>query len=513
MAARGKPFSFLAPLLFVGLAAGFVGLYFYRHTDPPPTVAAPDPRASQITASLAAADEAEKTGQWEIAKAALERAVALDPGNEILKGRLEEAVEESKRAVLVAEAGEARKQGNSAEEAAKLEEARRIREENELRGRQAAAQLNAMVQRAKALEKDGCVPLSIETWRQVSSAAEDRELKEYFAAHPSETVADADSDAIARKLASLLALLDDGEKSAVAQKAEGLAREGVAAKLESRMTTAIAKLKEAIGLDARDEWKKALEEAQAYVADSDKFLDAGLKAYEKQEWREAAENLELALSLNKECAAATKLLPVVKAAAVRKAMLAVPAATVLAGGAETKVKAFFIDPTEVSEAQYCAYLRAVHIPLPVRWRSAGKPDGDGSLPVMGVSAAEAAAYARWAGKRLPSEAEWLAAAGAGDGRAYPWGAEWDAAKANAKSQAPWACGAKPAGASPCGALDLAGNVAEWTSTVEDGKRVAKGGSFLFPESSCLLTWRWLEDDDLGFPGFGFRCAADGDEEK
>ena len=194
-------------------------------------------------------------------------------------------------------------------------------------------------------------------------------------------------------------------------------------------------------------------------------------------------------------------------------MVAVAGATVVAAGADTKVNAFYVDPTEVTEAQYCAYLLAEGLQMPARWRTTRKPDGDGMLPMMGISAKEATTYAAWAGKRLPTEAEWLAAAGAADGRAYPWGADWDPSKANAKSAAPWACGSKTAGASPCGALDMAGNVAEWTSTVENGKRVAKGGSFLFPESSCALSWRWLEDDDLGFPGFGFRCAADGDEEK
>jgi len=513
MAARGKPFSILAPLLFVGLAAGFVGLYFYRHSQPLAPATSPDPRAGQVAASLQAADDAEKAGQWELARKALERAVALDTGNAVLKGRLEEAVEEEKRARLIAEASEARKAGDPAAEAAKLEEARRIREESDLRGRQAAAALEALVKRAQAAEKDGCVPLALESWRQVSTAAENRDAKEYFAAHPSEAVQEAAADAVAKRLAALQARLDDGEKSELAKKAEGLAREGVTAKSEGRMTTAIAKLKEAIGLEARDEWKKALEETQAYVTDSEKFLDEALKLYEKKEWREAREKLELALSLNKECAAAAKLLPEVKAAAVRKGMLAVPATTVVAGSTESKVKSFYIDPTEVSEAQYCTYLRAEGQPVPMRWRNTGKPEGDGTLPMMGISAKEAASYAAWAGKRLPTELEWLAAAGGGDGRAYPWGAQWDAAKANAKSSAPWTCGSNSAGASPCGALDMAGNVAEWTATTDNGKRVAKGGSFLFPESSCALTWRWLEDDDLGFPGIGFRCAADGDEEK
>jgi formylglycine-generating enzyme required for sulfatase activity len=513
MAARGKPFTILAPLLFVGLAAGFVGLYFYRHSSPPAPVTPADPRAGQIAASVQAADDAEKAGQWALARQALERASALDPGNAVLKGRLEEAVDEERRAKLLAEAADARSKGDPGAEASKIEEARRIREENALRGRQAAAELAAAVRRAQSAEKDGCVPLAIETWRQVSTAAEQPDVKEYYASHPSEALQDVAADAIAKKLAALQAKLDDGEKSATAQKAEGLAQEGVTARSESRMTTAIAKLKEAIALDARDEWKKALDEAQLYMSESEKFLAEGLQLYEKKEWAAAREKLEAALTLNKECAAATKLLPEVRSAAVKKGMLMVPAATVTIGGAEQKVKSFYIDASEVTEMQYSVYLRAVRRAPPERWGRSGKPPGEGLLPMMGISAKEAEDYAAWAGKRLPSEAEWLSAAGASDGRAYPWGAEWDASKANAKSSAPWASGSNAAGASPCGALDMAGNVAEWTSTLENGKRVAKGGSFLFPPSSCALTWRWLEDEDLGFAGFGFRCAAGGDEEK
>ncbi|MBI2921145.1 MAG: SUMF1/EgtB/PvdO family nonheme iron enzyme, partial [Planctomycetes bacterium] len=113
-----------------------------------------------------------------------------------------------------------------------------------------------------------------------------------------------------------------------------------------------------------------------------------------------------------------------------------------------------------------------------------------------------------AGPRWPPAAEGRAAAGAADGREYPWGGGWDAAKANAKSGAANRVGSHVSGAGPCGALDLAGNVAEWTSTKEGSMRVVKGGSFLFPESACRLGWRWLEHEDLGFAGIGFRCAAD-----
>ncbi|MCE9580926.1 MAG: SUMF1/EgtB/PvdO family nonheme iron enzyme [Planctomycetes bacterium] len=514
MAARGTPLAIVAPLLFVGLAAAFVALYFSKHAQRPPDPSAsqPDPRTGQIAACVQAADDAEKAGQWELARKALERALALQPSNATIKGRLDEAMEEEKRAKLMAEAEEAKKSGDAAKEAAKIAEARRIREESDLKGRQAAAELAAAVKRAQAAEKDGCVPLAMETWRQVSVASGKPEMKAWVETHPEVMITEASPEAISKKLAELQAKLDGADLEAQKKRAELVAKEGADAKQESRMTTAVAKYKEAIEIDQRPEWKKALEEAEAFASDSARLLDLGLKAYEKKDWPEAQAQLERALLFNRECAAATKLLPEIRAHSVRTGMLPVPATSLTVNGKAATVKAFYVDPTEVTEARYGDYLRAKGYPVPRAWKE-GRPPGDGSSPMMGICAKDAEGYAEWVGKRLPTEAEWEAAAGGGDGRKYPWGNDWVAANANSKSGAPWAAGSHPAGASPCGAMDMAGNAAEWTATTENGKRVAKGGSFLFPETACVLTWRWLDDEDLGYPGFGFRCVADGDEEK
>jgi formylglycine-generating enzyme required for sulfatase activity len=125
--------------------------------------------------------------------------------------------------------------------------------------------------------------------------------------------------------------------------------------------------------------------------------------------------------------------------------------------------AYYIDKYEVTNAFYKRFMEATGRAAPGYWNNTSF-NGE-SQPVVGVSWHDADAYCKWAGKRLPTEAEWEKAARGTDGRKYPWGEQWDSSRANAGDKlgktAP--VGSYPSGASPYGVHDMAGNVWEWVA--------------------------------------------------
>ncbi len=128
------------------------------------------------------------------------------------------------------------------------------------------------------------------------------------------------------------------------------------------------------------------------------------------------------------------------------------------------------------------------------WRGGRPPEGRADHPVVLVSHGDARAYAAWLSEvsgrtwRLPSEREWEKAARGADGRRFPWGDAWDPARLNSHDLGPFdtmPVGSFPAGASPYGLLDAAGQVFEWTATPSGagpGRFIVKGGSW--DDSGC-----------------------------
>lgn len=130
------------------------------------------------------------------------------------------------------------------------------------------------------------------------------------------------------------------------------------------------------------------------------------------------------------------------------------------------VAAFFIDQFEVSNIEYKRFVDATGYPAPPSWVDNKYPLDDDFFPVSEVSWWDATCYARWMGKRLPTEAEWEKAARGTDGRRFPWGDKFSSDLAN-NADGIMETTAKLGGASPYGVVNMVGNVAEWTANIYD----------------------------------------------
>jgi formylglycine-generating enzyme required for sulfatase activity len=221
-----------------------------------------------------------------------------------------------------------------------------------------------------------------------------------------------------------------------------------------------------------------------------------------------------------------------------------------------ELPAYYIDRYEVTNSAYAQCVAAGECPEPYldSSHSRGNYYSDpeyASYPVVFTGWDGASAYCQWRGGRLPTEAEWEKAARGTDGRAFPWGDQLDAAKANfcdANCDRSWAnsahddgyfdtapVGSFPEGASPYGALDMAGNASEWTAdlygpypggeaeTESDhygSTYVRRGGSWYSLGSDLRVTRRdkdlpVIQDDGtdayLANNRIGFRCVVDAAE--
>ncbi len=238
-------------------------------------------------------------------------------------------------------------------------------------------------------------------------------------------------------------------------------------------------------------------------------------------WGEAIAAFERAQKYNKTEPTIVSLIRDAREKAILQDMVLVPAGEFLAGETRTPctLKAFYIDRFEVTNKHYKSFVGATGHQPPRAWARGSFPAGEENLPVTGISWEDAVVYAAWAGKRLPSESEWEKAARGTDGRVYPWGNEFTAAKCNSAEQnaaKAVAVGTAPGDSSPYDIKDLAGNAIEWTSTIveagvdaESKQAVLKGASFLLPGAQAGRAFaRRTDDRDLRMVGYGFRCARD-----
>ena len=209
------------------------------------------------------------------------------------------------------------------------------------------------------------------------------------------------------------------------------------------------------------------------------------------------------------------------------------------------LSAFYIGKHEVTNHQYQAFVKATGHRPPDHpdnpkyslWRGNVLLDGIGELPVVNVSWDDAVAYCKWAGGRLPTEAEWEKAARGTDGRTYPWGNDpvtgnrtnygiegvtfWEGPSTLAKKDQ------YEFGKSPYGAYEMAGNVWEWvqdwyeegyyknspatnpTGPTEGKERVIRGGSWRDNPDTVRSANRNKHAPDVRRTYIGIRCAKDG----
>lgn len=196
-------------------------------------------------------------------------------------------------------------------------------------------------------------------------------------------------------------------------------------------------------------------------------------------------------------------------------MVLVPEGEFLCGPDRVKISlpAFYIDRFPVTNADYKRFVQATRHEEPAHWRRGTWPEGKADHPVVQASWESAAAYARWAGKRLPTEEEWEKAARGTDGRLYPWGNAFDPAKCNSSEGGIWDTTPvgkySPAGDSPYGAADMAGNVWEWIGGKPSPLRMPlRGGNWLDGQSDALCYSRRMHTPKRKNDFVGFRCAAD-----
>jgi formylglycine-generating enzyme required for sulfatase activity len=192
---------------------------------------------------------------------------------------------------------------------------------------------------------------------------------------------------------------------------------------------------------------------------------------------------------------------------------------------------FYIDKFEVTNGRFAKFVEAIQSEPPWGFADKETPVTRPDQPVRWVNWMDAIGYCLWAGKRLPTEAEWEKAARGPDGRVYPWGND-PPTPAHAVfglkegSDTVSAIGNRDKGKSPYGVHDLAGNLYEWTTDwydeefysknpainpkgpLEGTAKVQRGGSYINGAYRLRSSFRTKGDPTEHDPNVGFRCAQD-----
>jgi len=208
---------------------------------------------------------------------------------------------------------------------------------------------------------------------------------------------------------------------------------------------------------------------------------------------------------------------------------------------KVELSAYRIDKYPVTQAQYAQFVASTHYRPPLNWDKGRIPVGMKMHPVTMVSWYNARDYCKWAGKRLPTEAEWEKAARGTDARRWPWGNGMHPERLNTYYSVGRTSPVTqyPIGASPYGVMDMAGNVSEWTADIfspypgsgaavksfkpklldgnyEKGSdekeqlifRVMRGGSWKSDPFSTSTYHRNYSLPNYASDFFGFRCVAE-----
>ncbi len=204
--------------------------------------------------------------------------------------------------------------------------------------------------------------------------------------------------------------------------------------------------------------------------------------------------------------------------------------------------AYYIDQYEITAGRYQKFLESARANLPPTWDDEVAQSLT-DLPAVGMAWADAAAYCKWAGRRLPTEAEWEKAARGTDGRRFPWGHMQPFVDIANYNRGVWVSeavtlvpvnsglegmsvrhGLKQGGKSPFGLFHMAGNAAEWVADWYDreyyhhspdtnptgpeagDKRIIRGGSWADLPTGLRVTARFSAEPDYEDRTIGFRCA-------